>query len=108
MDRIVADELPRRLLEREVETTLAATAGRIDEVRGQTGLPRSCRARCQNRRAAIEAFAAKHRIQPPNSAGDSFFTHHMLQTERRDGKNAEAAFVNQERIFTVNSLCAIL
>ena len=62
-------------------------------------MPGTGRARNQNRAAAIKSFAAQHRIQARNSAGNAFIAHLMLQTERGDRQNAETILVNQERIF---------
>src|SRR5262249_28944247 len=80
----VANQLLRRLLEREVQAPLAAGARRVSEMGGETRLACSCRAAHQHAAAAIIAVATEHRVELAHAARNSLTARPVVHPERRD------------------------
>src|SRR4051794_19772658 len=64
----IADDLPGRFLESEIQAALAAPAGRIYEMRRHAGFTRSGGAGQKNAAALIEALSTHHAVQPPDAS----------------------------------------
>ncbi len=94
----VADDLPGRFLEREIQAALAAAAGRIHEMRRHAGLAGAGRAGHQDAAPAIEALAAHHAVQPVDAGRDAFGGRRMVQAQRGDRQDGDAVLIDEERI----------
>ena len=67
----IANNLTGRILEGKIEGALAAAAGSLDKVRGETALAGTCRARDQHAAALVIARSAQHGVEARNTGGDS-------------------------------------
>ena len=95
----VPHDLRGRFLEQERERALAAAAGGVHEVGGQTALAGAGGAGHENRAPPEVAFAAEHRIEPRDAGRDSFGRNGMAEPKRRHRQDRDPVLVDQERIF---------
>ncbi len=77
----VPDDLSGRFLKGKIQAPLAATARRIDEVRGHTGLAGTGRARHEDAASSEKALAAHHAVEPLDTSGNAFERRVMIQAE---------------------------
>src|SRR4051812_4643574 len=86
----VPHDLPRRLLECEIQTAFSASTGGIGEVRAKNSLARSGCAGQQNARAFVIAPGSQHIIEPLNAGGYRLVRSLMAKIRRRNGQDADA------------------
>jgi hypothetical protein len=94
----VAHQLRRRLLECEIETSLAACAGCVGEMRREAGLAGAGGAGNQHRTAAVIALAAQHVVQPRYAARDSLGARRVVELQRGERQDVNAVLVDEERV----------
>ena len=95
----VADNLILRLFQGKIETSFAPLAGRLGKDCPQTALPRSRRPGYQNAAAPVIPLPSHHHIQAGNPGGYPFAGNLVVQLEGGYGKDGNAFFINQERVF---------
>src|ERR1700722_15090197 len=94
----VAHDLTGRFFEGKVKYPLAAAAGGIGKVRGETALAGAGRAGDQHAASSEVALATQHRVKTRNAGGNAFVGNVVLQGERSDGQHRNSVFVDQEWI----------
>ena len=95
----VAEQLGFRFLEGKIQTAFAPLTAGVGGMAGKAGLADARRAGHQNAASPVEPRTAQHGVQGGDAAGNALGGCLVLQLERRDRQNGDAALVNQERKF---------
>src|SRR5262249_57160880 len=88
----------RGSVEREIDAASAAGAHRLGELGGDARLAAARHAGDQDTAAAVVALALHHRVEIGNAGGDALVGGRVRQPGRRDGHDADALLVDEERI----------
>ena len=95
----VANDLRTRFLVGEQQRPLAATAGRLSELRADAALAGARRPGDEHAAAAKDALATQHLVQPRDAGGNPLPGGFVIELERSDRQNRESAFANEEGVF---------